>query len=368
MSPRSQPHHVLQQNGLESSLLYRSVYCIFSDVHRDSSPSIRVFADLEQRFAGRRVGPSSRNEDEIVLSCMLFGDVTETDFRGKSVTIGVCVLLAIAAVLVVFLCRERLEVHLWQAGRRLRPKRHGVVHQAQAISESMVNTRYVGQLLMAGAGRVGQAILPEVVPAAKIVNFVSKFAVSFEERLDSPTRHLAGTVIGLNKPEVQSIEPLGEEALLEKLRKYRVTHEGAPSQSRVKRTHLLIPRIDLEVVVQMSRDLGQDVEQDECVPLSSRECLQPVRGDNEHTRPGLWGISSLTSRQSGNSSGTPSDTVHFLRASPTLNLASSSKSSESGPSKDNHGKMTAAREKLSRPFRCLGFQFLISVRSFGRIS
>ena len=75
------------------------------------------------------------------------------------------------------------------------------------------------------------------------------------------------------EPDVKRVEPLGEEAALNELAEHRRAQEGRPREDGLERLEVLRARVDLERVAQGRTKLGQDVLEDEGVPVGCREGL-----------------------------------------------------------------------------------------------
>lgn len=87
--------------------------------------------------------------------------------------------------------------------------------------------------------------------------------------MHSPVRHLVGFVRGLDKPDIENVQPLWEELDLEQMRKDGWSEKRMPWQNPVFEWHqILLPRIDYEVLPKTDAQFWNDILQDKLVPLA----------------------------------------------------------------------------------------------------
>lgn len=101
-----------------------------------------------------------------------------------------------------------------------------------------------------------------------------------------PLCHFAQIDLGLNQPNVENVEPLWEEFSFEDLSKDTGTEEINPCDNPLEGTHLLLPRIDLELIPKDGTKLGNDVLEEQIVPFRMVENLYALLAAN-HTNSGL---------------------------------------------------------------------------------
>lgn len=94
------------------------------------------------------------------------------------------------------------------------------------------------------------------------------------ESHDLPLRNLVLRMLGLDEPNIEDVKPLREELGFEKLREHSRPEDRPPRKDVFERSKNLVPGIDLKVVPESGAELGQDVLEDERVPLICREDLQ----------------------------------------------------------------------------------------------
>ena len=79
--------------------------------------------------------------------------------------------------------------------------------------------------------------------------------------------------LGLDEPNVQDVQPLGEELGLEELREHRRSKDVSPREDVFEGSEDLVSRVDFEVVSKSGTELGKDVLEDQRIPFVGREDL-----------------------------------------------------------------------------------------------
>lgn len=73
---------------------------------------------------------------------------------------------------------------------------------------------------------------------------------------------------------MEDVQPLGEELGLQKLRENGWAKKAFPKEDILQRFHLLLARVDLEVVSEASAELGHNIFEEHAVPVADIKYLE----------------------------------------------------------------------------------------------